>query len=212
MIKALFGRLRAAGCALPALGAGAAHAHHPMDGAMPATLAEGLLSGIGHPVIEPGHLFFLLGLAVLAAVCGLPPRRAAGSLALLMLASLGGTLAGASAGVPAIVELALGGTLLLLAVVLWAPREPGILAASLLPVAAGAVHGLAYAEAVIGVENGPVIAYLAGLGMVQGLLLGAVWLVARRLLSSGSAARLQGARWASASMAAAAFFVMSPMS
>src|SRR5215831_20866458 len=53
--------------AIPLLSAaGSASAHHVMGGRMPSTFAEGLLSGLGHPVIGPDHLAFLLaaGLAV----------------------------------------------------------------------------------------------------------------------------------------------------
>src|SRR3990172_1570591 len=38
-----------------------------MDYAMPATALEGLLSGLGHPVIGVDHLLFIAGAGVLAA-------------------------------------------------------------------------------------------------------------------------------------------------
>ncbi|HJQ62151.1 MAG TPA: HupE/UreJ family protein, partial [Burkholderiales bacterium] len=44
-----------------------AHAHHAMDYRLPATLLEGLLSGLGHPVIGIDHLFFIIAAGVLAA-------------------------------------------------------------------------------------------------------------------------------------------------
>ena len=39
-----------------------ASAHHVMGGKIPTTFAEGFLSGLGHPVIGPDHLAFLLAL------------------------------------------------------------------------------------------------------------------------------------------------------
>ena len=44
-----------------------AHAHHAMDYRLPATALEGLLSGLGHPIIGIDHLLFILGAGVLAA-------------------------------------------------------------------------------------------------------------------------------------------------
>src|SRR5262244_1869797 len=40
-----------------------AFAHHLMGGRMPSTFVEGLLSGLGHPVIGIDHLAFLVGSA-----------------------------------------------------------------------------------------------------------------------------------------------------
>lgn len=205
-------RLQAACGAVFAIGSGAAHAHHPMDGAMPESFADGLLSGLGHPVIDPGHLLFLLGAAFLVAVCGLSPRPGLGSLALLVLASLGATFIGAIAGVPPGVELAVGATLVLLAAALWLLRVPRALAGSMLPILAGAVHGLAYAESVIGAESGPLVAYLAGLALVQGGMLAATWMIVRRGRPAVLAGRSGANRWASVAMAFTGLFVMLPIS
>lgn len=41
-----------------------ASAHHVMDGQLPSTFAQGLLSGLGHPVIGPDHLAFLIAVGV----------------------------------------------------------------------------------------------------------------------------------------------------
>src|SRR5258708_24998229 len=50
---------------------GAASAHHVMGGKIPTTFAEGFLSGLGHPVIGPDHLAFLLAIGVAVGVGGL---------------------------------------------------------------------------------------------------------------------------------------------
>ena len=48
-----------------------ASAHHVMGGGLPSTFAEGLLSGLGHPVIGPDHLAFLIAIGVAVGVGGL---------------------------------------------------------------------------------------------------------------------------------------------
>src|SRR5712692_3193454 len=48
-----------------------ASAHHVMGGKLPSTLLEGLWSGLGHPVIGPEHLGFLIAVAVVVGACGL---------------------------------------------------------------------------------------------------------------------------------------------
>src|SRR5918998_2047207 len=42
-------------------------AHHPMGGTTPATLSQGLLSGLGHPVIGLDHLAALVAVGLLAS-------------------------------------------------------------------------------------------------------------------------------------------------
>lgn len=45
-------------------------AHHPTGGTVPSTTWQGLLSGLGHPVIEIDHSLFLFGAAFVAAFVG----------------------------------------------------------------------------------------------------------------------------------------------
>src|SRR5690606_3586927 len=56
--------LASAASAVPAL------AHHAMGGQLPQTFAQGLLSGIGHPVIGIDHLAFVVAVGVAAALAG----------------------------------------------------------------------------------------------------------------------------------------------
>ena len=69
---------------LPAL------AHHPMGGATPATLWQGLASGVGHPVIGPDHLAFLIAAGVLAAA--LPLGSGVFAIAAFVLGGFAGSL------------------------------------------------------------------------------------------------------------------------
>ena len=82
-----------------ALAAAPALAHHPMGGATPSTLAQGLLSGIGHPIVGLDHLAFVIAVGIAAALLG--------SRFLLPLAFIGATILGtlvhlAAVGLPAV--------------------------------------------------------------------------------------------------------------
>ena len=54
--------------ALLALASLPAQAHHFMDGGMPQNWLEGLLSGLGHPVIGPDHAAFVFAAGFLLAL------------------------------------------------------------------------------------------------------------------------------------------------
>src|SRR5215467_13933519 len=51
--------------------AGTASAHHLMGGKTPSTFTEGILSGVGHPIIGPDHLAFLIALGIAVGVARL---------------------------------------------------------------------------------------------------------------------------------------------
>jgi urease accessory protein len=48
--------------------AGTASAHHLMGGKIPSSFAEGVASGLGHPIIGPDHLAFLIALGVAVGI------------------------------------------------------------------------------------------------------------------------------------------------
>jgi len=146
-----------------------AAAHHPMDGAMPETLWQGFASGIGHPVIGLDHLAFLLTAGVLAAglARGAGLRAMAGFLAASM-AGLALHLAGVGIGPT---EALVAASLLMAGIALLParPTGPGVVLAGF--ALAGLFHGHAFAEAVIGAEASPILGYLAGLAVIQGVLM-----------------------------------------
>lgn len=161
---------RAAALLLGTLALPAAQAHHAMDGQMPATVAQGLLSGLAHPVIELDHFLFLLGAAVLIAAARLPLRLARSALLLFAAAGLAGTLLHARGiNLPA-AEMGVALTLLLAAAGLLRPQGPTTLVV-LAAAAAGLLHGYAYGESIVGAEPRPLVAYLVGLALVQAALL-----------------------------------------
>ena len=172
-----------------------AAAHHPMGGAMPQTIWQGFASGIGHPVIGLDHLAFLLAAGVLAAA--LPRGAALKAMAGFLVASMAGValhLAGIGLG-PTEAFVAASLVMVGLALLMARRVNAGALLAGF--ALAGLFHGHAFAEAVIGAEATPIIAYLAGLAVIQGgLMLGAMAL-------AREAAR---ARWLRPAMGAAASF------
>jgi urease accessory protein len=51
--------------------ASTASAHHLMGGKTPSTFTDGILSGVGHPIIGPDHLAFLVALGIAVGVARL---------------------------------------------------------------------------------------------------------------------------------------------
>lgn len=153
-----------------------AFAHHVMGGKTPGTFLDGLLSGFGHPVIEPVHLAAIVLAGVVAA-------RLGGGLALVAAFAVGsffGTLAGAWATLT-IDETIVVATVAALALLL--PFRFSALGwigmAGFLAI--GVVHGIAFAESVIGAETGVIGAYLLGLAASEIIVGGVAYLVASRL-------------------------------
>lgn len=166
--------LLAALAALP-LAAGPAAAHHAMDGAAPADVWQGFVSGLAHPVIGLDHLAFLVAVGVAAGVgrwgAALPVLFVAASVLGVAAHRLGVVLPGAEIAV-AVAVLAAGASLV-------RGRAPARPVWAVLLAAAGFAHGQAYAEAVIGAEATPVLAYLAGLAVVQAAVAGGIALLVR---------------------------------
>lgn len=155
-------------------------AHHAMDGQMPRTLWQGLLSGLGHPVIGIDHLAFIVGIGLLAAVAGFGPRLPAVFIG-AMLAGLAVHLGGIT--VPG-VELLVAASAALIGLALLRPRtgagpwlEGGAFAAT------GLFHGYAFAESIIGAEPSPLAAYIAGLIAVQLVIALGAYAAGRTIMS-----------------------------
>jgi len=173
------------------LAAAPASAHHMMGGRTPATFLEGLLSGLGHPVIGPDHLAFLLAVGVVVGVGGLNLALPA----VFVAATAIGVVAHVnSIGLPA-TEIIVALSVLLAGVLIARGRAlPTPLWIAIFAVA-GFFHGYAFGESIFGAEPAPLGAYLLGLVLIQGVLTVAIALVARRLCAgiSEPASRLAGA-------------------
>lgn len=171
-------------------------AHHPMGGMTPQTFSQGLLSGLGHPIIGLDHFAFLVVAALLA--CAL--KGAARYLA--PLAFIGATVAGTVLHLGA-TNIPMSETLVALSVVIGGVlaltrSHPGAFVLSAVFAVSGVLHGYAYGESIIGAEAAPLLAYLFGFAAIQyalivGGVLGLEKLAARSEKAGLIAARLSSA-------------------
>ncbi|MGB3201085.1 MAG: HupE/UreJ family protein, partial [Nodosilinea sp.] len=138
-------------------------AHHPLGGRVPATFAEGFLSGLGHPVIGLDHLAFIVAVGLLAAVSA---WGIAIPVAFVLAAMVGTGLHLAEITLPA-AELAIAGSVLGFGVLLALKNRPQSAVVAGLAAIAGLFHGFAYGEAIFGAQAMPLTAYLAGFTVVQ---------------------------------------------
>jgi urease accessory protein len=175
-----------------------AFAHHPMGGATPATLMEGLLSGFGHPVLGFDHFVFILAAGLLAA----PRARGLILPAAFVIGSfLGSLLHIQSVDLPG-GEYLIAGSVVLMGALLVSRKDVGDgLFAALLGLA-GLLHGHALAEAIIGAEPTPLVAYLGGLALTQYIIAAGAVLAWRLLAARNTASTLQLRRVAGAAVVA----------
>ena len=184
-------------------------AHHPMGGATPATLWQGLLSGIGHPIIGADHLVFLLAAGVLCGASRFVSSRQALLLAgLFACAAMAGTLLRVPGIAVPFGEGYVTVSLLVLAACLLLGRLPGLRLGAALSVAAGLAHGYAFGESVIGAETTPVAAYLAGLALTQVALMTGAYFVADGARRHSAGRALWTTRLAAIAAAAVAVVAM----
>lgn len=151
---------------LVVLWASPADAHHAMDGKLPATFAQGLLSGLAHPVIGPDHLAFIVAIGIAAALvpAGMP------LIAAFIAASLAGVLVHAGKLDVPVSEQIVAGSVVVAGALIVAGRagsQPIWLA---LAAFAGLFHGYAFGETIIGAERAVVGAYLIGIAIVAAVI------------------------------------------
>jgi urease accessory protein len=162
---------------------GAAHAHHVMDYGLPQTFMQGLLSGLGHPLIGLDHAAFIIASGFLLA---LVDRGLLGVLALI-----GGTLVGAAMHLMGIDvpggEIGVALSVILVGALVVARRGIPLpwLAAGL--AVAGVLHGHAYAESIFGAEPAPLGAYLIGFSLIQLAVAAAAFWIHRRIIAARAA-------------------------
>jgi urease accessory protein len=172
------------------LTAGTASAHHLMGGKVPSTFAEGILSGIGHPIIGPDHLAFLLALGIAVGVT----RLSFVNPFLFLVAMACGVVAHVAAVTIPAAELVVALSVLLAGLLLVFDRPVTTGCWMGLFVIAGFFHGYAYGESIYGAESTPLAAYLVGLVSVQTVLMFGVALLTRAVWTlSGTPRRLAGA-------------------
>jgi urease accessory protein len=152
-------------------------AHHFMDAAVPQTFTQGLLSGIGHPLIGLDHAAFIVGAGFVLAIV---PHGIWGIVALI-----GGSLAGAALH---LVGLAIPGgeagvalSVILVAAIIVSRRQVRFSWLASGAALAGILHGHAYAESIFGAEAAPLAAYLVGFSLIQFCVAAAAFAAHRQL-------------------------------
>ncbi len=160
-------------------------AHHPMGGVTPATFGDGLLSGLGHPIIGLDHFAAVVAVGCLAAA-----HRAAVSLVLgFVLAMMAGVALHLSGPPVPGAEIVVALSVLGLGVLVLMRRAMTGAAALVVFAAVGLLHGYVLGEAIYGAEATPLAAYLLGLAVIQGAIaLGAMHLA--RLVAQRGADRV----------------------
>lgn len=173
------------------ISAAPAAAHHVMGGAMPSTFSLGLLSGLGHPVIGPDHLAFLIAVGVAVGVGGLnlalPVLFVAASAIGVAFHVNGFNLPGS--------ELIVAASVVIVGFLIATGRALPLAAWAAFFGLAGLAHGYAYGESIFGAEPTPLGAYLLGLVVIQSVLAVGIAMLWRMsgLNVSAIAPRLAGA-------------------
>jgi urease accessory protein len=166
-----------------------ASAHHLMGGKIPSTFAEGLLSGLGHPVIGADHLAFLVAVGVIVGV-----SRLSLMLPILFVAAMAvGVFAHVDAVTIPAPEFIVALSVLIVGLLMARGRAYSGLVWSGLFAVAGFFHGYAFGESIFGAERAPLGAYLLGLVIVQSALTFGIALLTRRVQVSTVLPRLIGA-------------------
>lgn len=162
-----------------------------MGGDTPATALHGLLSGLGHPLIGWDHALFLVAVGLMSAAASRVWLLPAAFVLAVPLGVAGQELIGVLPGatlLPPLTVIAIAG------IMAFRTAPPAALPMALLMGLAGLAHGHAYAEATVGAEPTPLIAYLAGLTLVQTSATMTVALLARRLLTAHAAGATRSLR------------------
>ena len=141
------------------------------------TFTDGLLSGIGHPLLGFDHLFFVIIVGVAALYTG---RALLAPAAYIVAMLVGCFLMASGVGLP-MKEFVIALSLLVVGGVVLSGHALGLTAALVLFAGFGLFHGSAFGDSIAAQEAGagmPVlIGYLIGLGVVQyAIAVGAGWI------------------------------------
>ena len=162
-------------------------AHHPMGGETPQSLAQGLLSGLAHPVIGIDHLAFVVLVGLAAGAAG---RVVAGPLAFVLATGAGTLVQLGGIGLP-LAELVIAGSVVLLGAPLFLGRQVSGVPALAGFAFAGLFHGWAYGETVLEAETGAIAAYLIGFAVIQFAIAAGTAVLAGRAAVASGASRLR---------------------
>lgn len=141
-------------------------AHHVMDGKLPQTFMDGMLSGLGHPVIGPDHLAFIIAIGIAAALV----PAGVGLIGAFIAASTAGVLVHLGAVDLPMSEALVAGSVILAGALVAAGRSASSGRWLALAVLAGLAHGYAFGESIVGAEQTVLGAYLVGIALVAGVI------------------------------------------
>jgi urease accessory protein len=147
----------------------AAMAHHPLAGQPMQTFFDGILSGIGHPILGFDHLFFVLAVGI-GSVFTRRPATAPLFFVAAMLLGVGLIMMGIS--LP-LVEYVIAFSLVAVGVLIFSGHNVGLVRTAVLFTVAGLFHGWAFGETIVGQESvsqAVVGGYLIGLAAIQWLI------------------------------------------
>jgi urease accessory protein len=170
-----------------------AFAHHVMGRELPSTFWQGLLSGLGHPIIGIDHFAFIVGVGLTSYLVG--------RIALLPLFFIAGTVIGCFVHLQDFdlpgSEAAIAFSLVVLAAIVGMRSKIPVGLIAILFAAAGVLHGYAYGESIVGAEPALLGAYVAGFALIQygiAVISGATlaMIVTRDYLSETTAMRTAG--------------------
>jgi urease accessory protein len=161
------------------IGTSPGYAHHVMDYALPATWLDGFLSGLGHPVIGLDHFLFIAGAGILAAQW----RRGYLLPVIFVAASLLAAAARAGGAAWELGEVWVAASLVVLGAVMLITRHIGQGWIAALFAVSGAIHGYALGQSIVGAEATPLLAYFAGLLLIQCAVAIAAWICASWIAS-----------------------------
>jgi urease accessory protein len=139
-------------------------AHHPMGGKLPSNFIEGLLSGLGHPVIGVDHLAFVIAIGLLAALSNRLGMIV--PLAFMLTTAVGTLIHLQSIDLP-VVELVISASVLLIGILLAQTKQTNLALLTVIGAIAGIFHGYAYGESIVGAETMAIEAYLLGFCLIQ---------------------------------------------
>ncbi len=142
----------------------AAFAHHAFGGTLPNNAFTGFLSGLAHPIIGMDHFAFVIATGLLAALWG---RQGLIIPVAFVITTLVGTGLHLQALDLPLAELAIAASVVGFGVWLALPERGQWWGVAIAAALAGIFHGYAYGESIVGAEMNPLIAYLAGFGVVQ---------------------------------------------
>lgn len=184
------------------LAAAPAYAHHAMGGKMPVTAMQGLISGLAHPVIGVDHFAFVVGVGFASAFFG----ARMGAILFFVAATLMGCTLQLQGVVLPLAEFVVAGSVVLIgAILMTGSAVPGPIVVTIFGVA-GLFHGWAYGTSIVGAEQTPVLAYLAGFAIIQFAVASMAMLLTRRFWHAERALQLRLAGGVIAGFGAAFFY------